>query len=363
MHISTPKMGLNVLNAKNFFSILLILVSVLLILVETSRGSLTPDAHRVYRVAISGALIYISLKPRGISKKKFASILLVSLFFPPALLASLFLARESEPKEVGGVEEQEESPDLLSSSYRANLVICRTVRLMNSIAIYLASELCRHRRVVLVDWNGNAAERLKEVDHRIASPSEICFSYPGALGPSYYFTASEFLSYLTGTDPSLISRVLMGSQASPANLKLSEKDPLLSKLISDDCLKLEDALPKLLGVLIIDASKLNVKLKNAVSLMTLLQCSAYRGRDFLVITPLLSPLTDEKLSQKIKDELRWLISSLSNGGCFITSTEESAGFFEEFDRVLECGPCPKPVHKLGGFHLCSWRGGRGKKLV
>lgn len=348
------------LNFKQLAFASLILTSLLFILTETSRGLLALDSHRVYGTAISGSLIYVAIRLRGLSQKMFPLFLAISFLFPPAILAALLPFRVSESKKDELAEELEDS-DLLNKSYGTNLVICRSARLMGSVAISLASELSRYRRVVLVDWNGDAGKRLRDVDHRIANPSDIWLGYPGDLGPSYYLTASEFLSYLTGADAPFIFGMLRGDRPSFSDLKLGEQEQLISSIVRAEGLRLEDALPKLVGVLVIDASGLSVKAKNAISLMTLLQSSVYRDRDFLVIAPLLSPLTDEKLNQRIKDELKWLISSLSRGGCFITSTEESAKFCNEFDNVLECDHCSKPSHKLDGFRLCPWRGSRGRK--
>lgn len=347
---------------KRVTSIVLILIAALLILTETSRGILVLDSHRVYGLAISSFLLYLALRLRGSVDKNFLLLFVLSFIFPPILLLALLLPRGCLKKLHRTVQEDEKIfLDLLNASYRSNLIICRSIRLMGSVSTSLALELSRYRRVILVDWNGNAHLRLREVECRIANPSDIWFGYQGNLGPSYYMTLSELLSYLTETDPSFILGLLRGNASSVSrDPRIGDYEQIIS-LARSGSLRIEDALPKLVGVLIIDASKLNAKGKNVISLLTLFQCSVYTERDFLVITPLLSPITDKKLSPKIRDELRWMLSSLSKSGCFILSTEESSGFSSEFDNVLECNGCTNPVYKLDNFRLCPWIGDRGKR--
>ncbi|MEM3371377.1 MAG: hypothetical protein QXO55_02005 [Candidatus Korarchaeum sp.] len=338
---------------KRAISITLILIAALLILTETSRGILALDSHRIYGLTLSSLLLYLALRLRGSVNRNFLLLFVLSLIFPPTLLLTLLLPRERHEKTRKAVREGEEKFfDLLDASYRSNLIICRSIRLMGSLATSLASRISKHRRVILVDWNGNAHSRLGEVECRIANPSDLWFGYQGNLGSSYYITLSELLSYLTGADPSSILGLLTGDTPPvPRDPRIGDHEPIISSARSGG-LRIEDALPKLVGVLIIDASKLNAKGKNLISLMTLFQCSVYTERDFLVIAPLLSPLTDRKLNPRMRDELRWIISSLSKAGCFILSTEESLGFSDEFDNVLECDSCGGPVYKLDGFRLC-----------
>ncbi|MCS7103495.1 MAG: hypothetical protein NZ992_06410 [Candidatus Korarchaeum sp.] len=350
------------LDLRKFIFSLLILLAVLLILVEISRGVLTLDSRRVYGSVLSASLLYSALRLKGSVNRAFILLTIFSLIFPPILLLALLLPKEHLESVCESTQEEgEESIDLLNASYRSNLVICRSVRLMGSLATSLALEISKRRRVVLVDWNGEARSRLKEVDCKIANPSDVWFGYQGSLGISYYITLSEVLSYLTGADPSSILGLLM-KENPPAlsDPKMSDHEPIISAVRSG-VLRIEDALPKLVGVLVIDASKLNAKGKNMVSLITLFQCSVYIERDFLVIAPLLNPLTDEKLNPRIRDELMWMISSLSKAGCFILSTRESSRFSDEFDSVLECDDCVKPVYKLDNFRLCAWIRDKGRK--
>ncbi len=356
MRISLPRLEL-----RKTVSITLILLATLLILAETSRGILF-DPRRVYGSALSSLLLFLALRLRGSVRRTFLLPVIPSFIFPPILLLVLLLPKDHErPREVA--RESGEAFDLLRTSYGSNLVICRSVRLMGSVAISLASELSRHRRVVLVDWSGEAHLRLGKVDHRIAEPSDICLGYQGDLGASYHMTLSELLSYLTGADPSYILGLLRGDVPPVLRDPRMGDSELITSLARSNGLRIEEALPKLSGVLIIDASKLNIKGKNALSLMTLLQCCTYEERDFLVIAPLLSPLTDERIHPRIRDELRWMISSLSKAGCFILSTKESSSFSDEFDNVIECDSCTKHVYKLDSFLLCPWRGNRGRRGV
>ncbi|RDD53203.1 MAG: hypothetical protein BA066_05715 [Candidatus Korarchaeota archaeon NZ13-K] len=347
------------LGVRRILQILLIALTALLLLSEAARG-VVPDRHRVYGVALSAIMLYASLRMAGPVGRTFLLFLVLSFIFPPALLLALMPRRHREARsEI--ILEPEGQVNLLNASYGSNLVICRSVRLMGSVAISLAREMSKHRRVVLVDWNGDARARLKEIEHRIANPTDIWFGYQGSLGSSYYVTLSELLSYLTGADPSSVLALLRG-EGPPVlrDPRIGECEPLISTSSSEG-LRMEDALPKLVGVLILDASRLSAKGKNLISLMTLFQCSVYRERDFLVIAPLLSPLTDERVNPRIRDELRWMISSLSGAGCFIVSTRESSAFSDEFDNIFECGDCANPIYRLDDFRICPWTADRGRR--
>lgn len=350
------------LDLRKLVSNSMILLAILLILAEASRGVATLDPRRVYGVALSATLLYLALRSRGPVNRGFVTLTIPSLIFPPVLLLTFLLPKGRFKRMHGAASEGlREIPDLLKASYGSNLVICRSARLMGSLAISLALETSKQRRVVLVDWNGEARSRLKEIDFRIADPSDIWFGYQGSLGPSYYITLSEILSYLTGADPSYILELLGGDNPhAPRDSRLGDHGAILP-VVRSGGLRIEDALPKMAGVLVIDASKFNAEGKNVISLTTLLQCSVYAERDFLVITPLLNPLTDEKLSPRMRDELRWIVSSLSKAGCFILSTRESLRFSDEFDNVLECDSCEDPTYKLDNFRLCAWTGGTGGK--
>ncbi|MDK2384285.1 MAG: hypothetical protein QI199_05695, partial [Candidatus Korarchaeota archaeon] len=182
---------------------------------------------------------------------------------------------------------------------------------------------------------------------------------------SYYMTASLLLSYLIGVNPSVISEVLKTGDISLLDdIRIPEPGrSLLRKLFGEDGSLLHEALPEVAGVLIIDASGLSTAGKDATSLITLLQSVAYERRDFVVITPLLSPLTDERAPYQIKDEIRWLISSLRRGGGIITSIEDSLAYSSEFDVVLVCDECEDPIYRLDSYRLCPLIARRARKGV
>lgn len=331
---------------------ILIFVTILLILAETSRGIFIPDSRRVYVISLAGFLIYLILVLRRNKRTLFPIFFVSSFFFPPILILALIPFEVQRKEEICHVPVKE--IDILSASYKSNLVICKSVRVMSSLATSLALEISKRRRVILVDWSGEAPKRFRDVEHKIASPSDIWLGYQGALGSSYDLTLSELLSYF-GVDQSLILNVIKRK-----DLRGPVDDILLP--LSGERVRIDEALPKQGGALIIDLSKLNARGKNAISLMILLQCSAYDERDFLVISPLLSPITDGRLHEKIRDEIKWLISSLSKSGCFILSTHEASQFSNEFDTIFECDRCVTPIYKLNGFLLCPWTGGKGRRL-
>jgi len=336
-------------NIRRILFIILILMAILFILAETSRGIFIPDPKRVYGTSLAGLLIYLALIVGKNRRSLFPIFFVLSFFFPPILILALIPFR-MERKEIHQAPVRE---DLLSASYGSNLVICKSVRIMSSLAISLALEISKRRRVILVDWSGEASKRFRDMEHKIASPSDIWLGYQGSLGSSYDLTLSELLSYF-GVDQSLIlDTIKRKSIRGPV-------DEILLPL-SEERVRIDEALPKPGGALIIDLSKLNARGKNAISLMILLQCSAYDERDFLVISPLLSPITDERLHERIRDDIKWLISSLSRSGCFILSTHEASQFSDEFDTILECDSCVTPIYKLNGFRLCPWTGGKGKR--
>jgi hypothetical protein len=333
------------------FSIL-ILVATLFILAETSRGILIPDSKRVYGISLAGLLMYLALIIGKNRRSFFPIFFVLSFFFPPILMLALIPFRIKRKDEA--YQAPAKGMDLLSASYGSNLVICKSVRIMSSLATSLAIEISKRRRVILVDWSGEASKRFRDIEHRIASPSDIWLGYKGILGSSYDLTLSELLSYF-GVDQSAILNVIR-----KRDIRSPVDDILLP--LSEERVRIDEALPKPGGALIIDLSKLNARGKNAISLMVLLQCLAYDERDFLVISPLLSPITDERLHGKVRDEIKWIISSLSKSGCFILSTHEASQFSDEFDTVLECDSCATPIYRLNGFRLCPWIGGKGKRL-
>ncbi len=337
-------------NLRRVLFSVLILIAILFILAETSRGIFIPDSKRVYGTSLAGLLIYLALIIGKNRRGFFPIFFLLSFFFPPILILTLIPFRMKRNEEVYHAPVKE---DLLSASYRSNLVICKSVRIMSSLATSLALEISKRRRVILVDWSGEASKRFRDMEHRIASPSDIWLGYQGILGSSYDLTLSELLSYF-GVDQSAILNIIKRRDIR------GPVDEILLPL-SEERIRIDEALPKPGGALIIDLSKLNMRGKNAISLMILLQCSAYDERDFLVISPLLSPITDERLHEKIRDDIKWLISSLSKSGCFILSTHEASQFSDEFDTIIECDSCVTPIYKLNGFRLCPWIGGKGKR--
>jgi len=343
-------------------SVILSILGILFMLVEMPRGIIIPDPKRMYNTLLGAVLIYSGLKLRSdVNLRLFIPLTLASFFFTPLLLLSFIL---KAPKSALSNEEGEKDiTGLLEASFSSCLVICDSTKLASSVAISIAGELAKYRRVVLVDWGGEARNRLERtgVEFRVAKAGEIWYGYAGGLGPSYYMTLSDLISYFTGINASVISEVLRSGDISLLeDLKIPEPSrSLLIKVFGEEKTLLHEALPETAGVLVIDASRLPARGKDIISIMTLLQATAYERRDFLVVAPLLSPLTDPRSPSAVQDEMRWLISSLSRGGAFISSVREGERYAGEFDLALECDSCRDPLSKLDSYRLCLLQVRRG----
>jgi len=347
-------------------SLLLLILGFLFLSVEVVRIWPVRMPQRLINISIASILFYLGFRIRGnVDLRYYVPLALGSLLFPPLLLLTFISTMSISKDEVREEDERQSEQDLLSLSFKSVLTVCKSVGLASSLAISLASLISTNRRVILVDWNGDAADRLKNAEIRIARPEELRFSHAGGLGPSYYMTASLLLSYLSGVNPSVISEVLKTGDVSLLDdVRIPEPGrSLLRQLFGEDGSSLHEALPEVAGVLIIDASRLSTAGKDAISLMTLLQSVTYERRDFVVITPLLSPLTEERAPPQIKDEIRWLISSLRRGGGIITSIEDSLAYSSEFDVVLVCDECEDPIYRLDSYRLCPLPVRRARKGV
>ncbi len=349
---------------RDVLSLTLMAAGLLFLAVEVIRIWPILIPQRPVNILLSSSLMYSSLRIRGreVNYRHLLLVILTSLLVPPILLMLPFLPeRAGEVERMAGAEESEE--DLLAASFRSILVVCDSMALATSLATSLASHLANWRRIVLVDWSGDAPERLKGLEVRVAKPEDLWLGHPGNLGPSYYMTASLLLSYLSDINPSVIGEALKtGDPSFLQDVRIPEPGrSLLISLLGEGGSLLHEALPEVAGILVIDASELPVAGKDALSLLTLLQAVAYEKRDFAVITPLLSPLTDERAPSRIRDEMRWLISSLRRGGGIVTSIPHAAPFIGEFDLGLECDGCDAPIYRLDSYRLCplqSRRGGR-----
>ncbi len=329
--------------------LLLSFIGVLFILVEAPRGLIIPDSHRVYNVVLGSAFIYLGLRLKlRVDHKIFIPIFLASLLFPPIVFISYIPKPQRMPEKIGSKD------SLLRRSFSSNLVVCDSIGLACSISISIAKELSRHRRVVLVDWTGKALSRIKSGNVKIANTGDTWFGYAGNLGPSYHMTVSNLLSYLTNTNAFIIDRVLKtGDTSLLEDMRVPEPSrSILLMILGEKGPLLHEALPETAGTLIVDVSDLPATGKDLASLIALLQSIVYENRDFLVIVPLLSPLTDPKLPKTLQDEIRWMISSLSNGGAFIVSTRESILYYDEFDSKMECNGCENPISKVDNYRLC-----------
>ncbi len=337
--------------------LLLSFVGILFILVESPRGLMIPDSHRIYNVVLGSAFIYLGLRLKlKVDHRIFIPILLVSFLFPPLIFLSYMPRPHKMPEREGDRE-----TSLLELSFSSNLIVCDSIRLACSISISLAEELSKYRRVVLVDWTGEAPDRLRSSNIKVARVGDVWFGYAGNLGPSYYMTVSSLLSHLTGVNASLINEALKtGDTSLLRDVRIPEPSrSILMAIIGERGSLLHEALPETAGTLIIDASSLPALGKDLISLMALLQSAAYDNRDFLIIVPILSPFTDPKLPKTLQDEIKWIISSLSDGGAFIASTRESMLYYDEFDARMVCNGCENPISKVDSYRLCPLQARKG----
>ncbi len=331
-------------------------IGILFILVESPRGLIIPDYHRVYNVILGSAFIYLGLRSKlEVDRRVFIPIFLASFLFPPLIFLS-YIPRPHRMPERGDRE-----VSLLELSFSSNLIVCNSIRLACSISISLAEEMSKNRRVVLVDWTGEAHDRLRLSNVKVARVGDVWFGYAGNLGPSYYMTVSSLLSHLTGVNASLIKEALKtGDTSLLGDIRIPEPSrSILIAILGEKGSLLHEALPETAGTLIIDASHLPALGKDLISLMALLQSTAYENRDFLVIVPILSPFTDPKLPETLQDEIKWIISSLSNGGAFIVSTRESMLYYDEFNARMECDGCENPISKVDSYRLCPLQARKG----
>ncbi len=329
--------------------LLLSFVGILFIFVEAPRGLIIPDSHRIYNVALGSAFIYLGLRLKlEVDNRIFIPIFLASFLFPPIILLSYI------PKPHKTSEEISQKDSLLERSFSSNLVICDSIGLARSISISIAKELSKYRRVVLVDWTGEALSRLESGHVKIANAGDIWFGYAGNLGPSYYMTVASLLSYLTNINASVINEALKtGDISLLEDMRIPEPSrSILLMILGEKGSLLHEVLPETAGTLVVNASNLPAIGKDLLSLMVLLQSIVYESRDFLIVAPLLSPLTDSKLPKTLQDEIRWMISSLSNGGAFIASIRESMHYYDEFDGKMECNECENPISKVDNYRLC-----------
>ncbi len=337
---------------RDVLSVVLLILGFMFLSVEMVRIWPMEMPQRLINVSLATILFYSGFRIRSsVDLRYYLPLALGSLLLPPLLLLTFI---STIPNKAMKEDSPQNRIDLTSLSFRSVLVICESIGLASSLAISLSAILSNNRRVVLVDWSGNAIERLGNIEIRIARPEEIWFGYAGSLGPSYYMTASILLSYLSGVNPSVISEVLRtGDISLLEDVRIPEPGrSLLRQLFGEGGPSLHEALPEMAGVLIIDASRLPTAGKDAVSLMALLQSVAYEKRDFVVIAPLLAPLTEERAPHQIRDEVRWLISSLGGGGGIITSIEGSTIYSNEFDIALMCDECENPIYRLDSYRLC-----------
>lgn len=343
-------------SSRALISLILIFIGLMWALVELKRGIL-PDMHRIYNILIASSILSLGLYLRGgVNYTKMILLTVLSVFVPLFLfLAIVPISWFSKSP----TEQKVQRNSLLELSFGSNLVLCDSIKLASGVAILLAKELARFRRVILVDWIGESLDRLRNVNLKIISPDDIWFGFSGSLGPSYFLMMADFLSHMTGVNASLINEVVKAG-----DLKLLEDvrvpEPSRSILLGilGGSTKLHEALPETAGVLVIDSSNMSAREKEIVSLITSLQVAVYDSRDFVVITPFLSPLTDERPPPSIVGGLRWLISKLSRGGAFISSIGEARRYLKEFDSALSCDECEDPISILDSYQICPYQGDR-----
>ncbi len=323
----------------------LLLVALLWSVAEQGR-SLLPDYRRAYASLVLTALLsaYLFLEG-GLSKVEFGKVLIASYLAPLASVPLVLLRGQR-----GQRKEQQESSkklSLLELASSSSLILCKSARLANGILGDLAAELSETRRVVLVDWFGNLRERFGE--YKLALPNELWLCDPGHLDDAYFLMVSDLISLFVDANPSLVVHVLKNRDFEiledakvPPELRI-----ILESLFSPNSIPLLEALPESAGVLIVDASGLSPQAKEVLSLLVLLQSAAYRKRDFIPLTPSISPWEQERG----KEVLRWLANSLEPGGGIIASKFVLKEYAKEFSYVLQCEGCQDGL-KVGQWSLC-----------
>ncbi len=321
---------------------LLLLVALLWSVAEQGR-SLLPDYRRAYASLVLTALLsaYLLLEG-GLSKEDLGKILITSYLAPIALIPLVLLRGRRK-----GRHEHDKGPNLLELASSSTLILCRSAKLANGLLGDLAAKLSETKRVVLVDWFGNLRERFEE--YKLARPNELWLCDPGYLDDAYFLMVSDVLSLFVDVDPSLIIHMLKARDFEVLDdVKVSpDLKIILESLFSPNSVPLLEALPESAGVLIVDASGLSPQAKEALSLLVLLQSAAYRRRDFIPLTPSISPWEQER----DKEILRWLANSLEPGGGIITSKFALNEYAREFGYVLQCGGCEDGL-RVGQWSLC-----------
>ncbi|MGC8932114.1 MAG: hypothetical protein ACP5KE_03535 [Candidatus Methanodesulfokora sp.] len=258
------------------------------------------------------------------------------------------------------IKTKQEARSVRKSYSRGILVITPSIgsicNFTAQISLYL---VISGKKLVIVDWDGSVSEILRErgVPFRQAGWRDISLSYPGRLGPNYVAVASVISSLITGIGAEIIASAIKER----ASVELPETVRLIRDIIAHEGVLLDDAIPGL-GPLIINVSDLDLMSRDLVSALVMLQSLSFGYRDFILVIPIISPISENSLRAAggRVDIVEWVIREAVKRGCVIvTGPEPSIVALREFDSLI----VTRGVYSVMGRDLNKFLPNYAKKLV
>lgn len=283
----------------------------------------------------------------------------ISSFLGPAVGLPLSVLLPVASLFISGRKRYEISPAARPRS-RGVLVVAPSIGSICSLTAQISLDLALSgRKLVVVDWDGSVPEALREkgVPFRQARWKDISFSYSGRLGPNYLAIVSIISSLITGIG----AEVIASSMRERASVELPETVRVVRDIIVHEGVLLDDAMPGL-GPLVINASDLDLMSKDLVSALVILQSLSFGYRDFILVVPIISPISESSLRAaggRI-DIVEWVLREAVRRGCVvITGPEPSVVALREFDSFL----IARGVYSVMGRDLSRFLPDDAKRLV
>ncbi len=209
------------------------------------------------------------------------------------------------------------------------VVLTASLRSMREWVVRMSSLMAKGgRKVVVVGWDADTTRSIAEILPRakISSWSEISTTIDDKRLRSTRDVAFRLLFD--------VSRNFVPSNKSKL-LPQSLGEAL--KALRNEGLLLDDLIPGV-GHLIIDCSDLDPKLREMLSFIVLLIAVGMEARDFVLVVPLLTTISEENL-RKISDAdaelISWAISEAVRDGCVVvTGPDPSLRVLREFRYAL-----------------------------
>ena len=347
-------------NLRTISFILLFLLGIVIFIAEAYSGRKAGFSSFIAGIMVSFSIIHLL----GIENKELrvALILLSGIIslLGPAIGMSLSILLPTISHLIGRKKKEQRIKQIRKLHSRGILVVAPSIGSICNLVAKISLDLALSgKKLVVVDWDGSVPGLLRErgVPFRQAEWRDISLSYSGRLGPNYLTVASILSSLITGIG----AEVIASAVKERASVELPETVKLIKDIIVHEGVLLDDAMPGL-GPLIINTSDLDLMSKDLVSALVMLQSLSFGYRDFVLVVPIISPISESSLRAaggRI-DVVEWILRETIKKGCIvITGPEPSIIALREFDSLL----ITRGVYNVMGRDLSRFLPDNIKKLI